>query len=121
MSWNPEFIDPKSTCDFLTKFFEGTSSDSFALINREFATLDRSKFASMEAFQTRVSYLCNRLKTPSSLWAALTDTAYIWMALKGIQTSYPELYSRIVVDVENKTLTWNGLMEPSNACGPATG
>jgi len=111
MGWTPRVVDPKSTYDFLAKYFEGTSSDSFALLNREFANIDRSKFASMEAFQSRVGHLRTRLNTPSSPWAALTDTAYVWMALKGIENYYPDLYNRMVVSVENKTLTWNGLME----------
>lgn len=111
MGWDPEVINPKSTFDFLVKYFEGTSSDSFAMLNKEFSNIDRVKFASMDAFQSRVSYLRHRLKATGSPWAQLGDSAYQWMVLKGIQDANTDLYNRAVIGMENNTLTWNSLME----------
>lgn len=111
MGWDPEVINPKSTFDFLVKYFEGTSSDSFAMLNKEFVNIDRAKFASMDAFQSRISYLRHRLKATGSPWSLMGDPAYLWMVLKGIQNANSELYTRAVIGMENNTLTWNGLME----------
>lgn len=111
MGWDAKVANPKSTFDFLTKYFEGASSDTYAVLNEEFSTINRSKFASMDAFQSRVGYLRNRLKSPGSPWVATGDAAYIWMALRGIRSAYADLYARAVANIEKNELTWNGLME----------
>ncbi|AEO64574.1 6a66a0f4-3534-4d6c-bdf8-85d17a1b8a3f [Thermothielavioides terrestris] len=111
MGWNAEITDPKATFDFLTKYFEGASSDRFAILNEELVTIDRANFASMEAFQLRLCYLRDRLKSPGSPWADLKDGAYIWMALRAIRKSHTDLYARCVYKVEKGEMTWSNLME----------
>lgn len=111
MGWDATVANPKSTYDFLTKYFEGASADTYALLNEEFSTITRTKYASMEAFQSRVGYLRNRLKSPGSPWSGTRDAAFLWMALRGIRTAYADLYARAVANIEKNELTWNGLME----------
>lgn len=40
----------------------------------------------------------------------VSDTAYLWLALKGIETEYPEVYSLRVTELNNGVLSWEGLM-----------
>ncbi|KAK4242950.1 hypothetical protein C7999DRAFT_36734, partial [Corynascus novoguineensis] len=110
MGWKARDIDPKKTFDKLTQYFEGGLDDIPVNLMMEFATTRRDKFASMEAFQSRINYLKDRLQTDKSPYN-LPDIGYIWFALKGIAHEYPDLYNRCVADIKNGTLTWGNLME----------
>ncbi|KAL2195763.1 hypothetical protein P885DRAFT_39882 [Corynascus similis CBS 632.67] len=110
LGWKARDIDPKKTFDKLTQCLEGGVDDTPVNLMIEFANTRRDKFASMEAFQSRVNYLKDQLQT-DELPYKLPDTGYIWLALKGIAHEYPDLYNRCVGAIQNRTLTWGKLME----------
>ena len=107
MGWNPREGDPKKTYDMVAKYFEQSSSDSNVKMAQELANIRRSKFGKMEAFQVRVNYLRDRLNDTAF---KMSDDAYIWFCLKGIEKEYSSLYDRMVNSMESGNLTWGDLM-----------
>ncbi|KAK4243606.1 hypothetical protein C7999DRAFT_36047 [Corynascus novoguineensis] len=102
-------LNPKSTFDKLTQYFEEDTLDSQGSMMHELATIRRATFASMDAFQERVSYLRDRLQ-PEGTPFRLPDEGYMLMTLRGISHEYPDLHHRCMASLENKTLTWTALM-----------
>ncbi|KAH6622738.1 hypothetical protein F5144DRAFT_337322 [Chaetomium tenue] len=91
----------------LVQFFEqGTSGGGIELL-QEFATIRRSNYPQMAAFLLRVQHLHRRLEISE---CGVSDTAYLWLALKGIATEYPDVYSLCVAELNNRVLGWEGLM-----------
>lgn len=110
MGWKATDNDPKITFDKLTQYFEGGTVDNMATMHQELACIRRNSFASMEAFQSRVNYLKARLQTDQSAFK-MPDAGYTWLALKGIEQEYPDLYNRCVALIHTNTLDWSSLME----------
>lgn len=109
MGWKSGDSDPKKTFDTLTTCYEGMAADGYAVLHHEMTTMRRETFASMEAFQTRLNYLKNRLDTANSPFQ-LKEEGFLWLALKGIASVYSDLYNRSVMAMKTKTLTWTDLM-----------
>jgi hypothetical protein len=82
-------------------------TDSAVKIIQEFATIRCAKFDRMSSDQVRINYL--RQQTETSIFK-MSDEAYLWFAIQGIATEYPDLYNRSVTAIANKTLTWASLM-----------
>ncbi|KAL2126928.1 hypothetical protein VTI74DRAFT_11598 [Chaetomium olivicolor] len=109
MGWKAVDLDPKKTFDKITQYFEGGSVDGLVTMLQEFALIRRESFASMEAYQSRINYLKNRLQTDGSAFK-MPDDGYTWMALKGVTQEYPDLYNRCVIAINNNHLSWSDLM-----------
>jgi hypothetical protein len=107
MGWNSEAGDPKATFDKITQYFEKGSADSNVKMLQEMATIRRGNFDKMDGFQLRINYLKERI---SKTDFHMNDKAYTWLVLKGIATEYPEVYSRLVVNIQNNNLDWGDLM-----------
>ena len=105
LGWSAKDGDPKKTFDKLVQYFERSTVDAFANMHHELVTARRESFDSLSAFQTRINYLKERLETSDF---KMTDKAYTWLALKGVASTYPDLYARCVTRID--TLTWNDLM-----------
>jgi hypothetical protein len=108
LGWNSRDINPKKTYDKLVQHYEQGTSDEGIKLLQEFATIRRSDYAGMAAFLLRVRHLRQQLQASGEY--GVSDTAYLWLALKGISNEYPELYSRCVTALGNRTLHWDGLM-----------
>ncbi|KAJ4287484.1 hypothetical protein N0V88_007583 [Collariella sp. IMI 366227] len=74
---------------------------------QELATIRRGTFDKMGNFQLRINYLRERI---SKTEFKMTDKAYTWLALKGIMAEYPDLYTRMVTNIQNDKLSWGDLM-----------
>ena len=109
MGWKATDLDPKKTFDYLVQYFEGGSVDGSVLLLQEFATIHREAFSSMEAYQSRVNYLRERLQVDGSAFK-MPDDGYTWLALRGVLREYPDLYNRCVLSIQSKGLTWAALM-----------
>jgi hypothetical protein len=61
--WNPvEHSDPKAIYDLVLRIIPSTSEEALSSLYLEFTSLNRSKYDSLSAFQTRVTYLKSRLE-----------------------------------------------------------
>ena len=107
MGWKARDVDPKRTYDFVTRFFEKGAMDANVLMAQELANIHRSSFDKMEAFQSRVNYLRDRLNATRF---KMHDEAFMWFVLKGIVKEYPDMYNRMSLSLHNDTLTWDDLM-----------
>lgn len=109
LGWKATNINPKSTFDMLTQYFDDSSPDGQVTMFQELVNIRRGTFASMEAFQRRVNYLKRRLQSEESPFK-MPDGGYMLLILKAIAHEYPDLYYRCMNAYENKTLTWSNLM-----------
>ncbi|KAK3902929.1 hypothetical protein C8A05DRAFT_15089, partial [Staphylotrichum tortipilum] len=107
MGWDSEVTDPKKTFDKITQYFEKGSADSNVKMMQELAAIRRGNFDKMDSFQLRVNYLRERINKSEF---KMEEKAYTWLALKGIMTEYPQLYSRMVTNIQNDNLSWGDLM-----------
>ena len=107
MGWNAEENNPKKTFDLIRQFFESGSVDGDFRLHQELATIRREKFDSVEAYTAHVGYLRDRI---DNTHFKLTEFGYIWSLVKGIQKEYPDLYNRSAINLQNKTITWKGVM-----------
>lgn len=108
LGWDSRDVNPKKTYDKLVQHFEQGTSDEGIKMLQELATIRRSNYAGMAAFLLRVRYLHQQLQASGEY--GVSDTAYLWLALKGIAAEYPGVYSRCVTALSNRTLRWEGLM-----------
>ena len=105
--WDPTAMNPKDTFEKLCQYCEKGATDSSVKILQEFATIRAAKFDKMSSFQVRINYLRQQIDTTVF---KMCDDAYLWLAIKGIQFEYPDLYNRSVTTITNKTLTWASVM-----------
>ncbi|KAK4096005.1 hypothetical protein N658DRAFT_502080 [Parathielavia hyrcaniae] len=107
MGWRSSANNPKDTFDKLSQYFEKGASDNLANLLIELANIRRSSFDKMESFTLRLNYLRERLESTEF---QQRNTAYVWLALKGIQREYSDLYNRMVAGMDAGTVTWESLM-----------
>ncbi|KAK4251291.1 hypothetical protein C7999DRAFT_28021 [Corynascus novoguineensis] len=109
LGWKATNINPKSTFDMLTHYFEDNTLDGQFTLLQELTTIRRGTFASMDAFRRRVNYLKIRLQSEESVFK-MPDGGFMLLTLRGIAHEYPDLYYQCINAYENKTLTWSTLM-----------
>jgi hypothetical protein len=107
MGWDAQAMDPRETYLKLVQYFEKGSADSEVKMLQEFASIRRESFDKMENFQMRVNFLKERLD--KSVFK-MEEPAYTWLAMKGIMTAYPDLYSRCVTNIQTGIIDWGDLM-----------
>jgi hypothetical protein len=108
MGWDGSDSDPKKTYDKLCQYFQNTVSDGPYDDLQEYVAIRCGKFDKMDSYQARLNYLRQQIDACKDI--TLTDTGHLWMAVRGIEQEYPELYHRMAAGIENKTLTWADLM-----------
>ena len=107
--WNPvEDDDPKALYDLILKVIPSTSEEALSSLYAEFTTIDRAKYESLTAFQTRVTYLKSRLESLNCLPPEKGNVITIINALK---STYPEWCNFLTYDFEKQQLSWKKLME----------
>ena len=99
---------PKELYDQILQIVPATSDDALVSLYEEFVALDRTAYDSLSAFQTRVTYLKNRLEVLGYL---PPEKGNIIVVMKAIKSTYPEWHGFLMYDFEKDTLTWKSLMK----------
>jgi hypothetical protein len=107
MGWDSTANNPYDTFKKLAQYFEKGAADTHVKLLQEFAAIRRSSYDKMAAFQLRINFLRERL---NSTEFRMTDKAYLWLVIKGIEEEYPDLYGRMVSGLDAGTVSWNSLM-----------
>lgn len=101
-------ITPKDLFDLVLKVISNTHETAFSSLVLEFCTLERAKYQSLEAFQTRVTFLKGRLE---ELKGSPPEKANMVLVIDALKMTYPEWYSSLIYEFDKGRLTWNKLME----------
>ena len=107
--WNPvEDADPKAIYELVLSVIPSTSEEALSSLYVEFCTLDRAKYDSLTAFQTRVTYLKSRLEALDCL---PPEKGNLIVVINALKSTYPDWHNFLIYDFENKDLTWKKLMQ----------
>jgi hypothetical protein len=107
--WNPiDDSDPKALYKLILQVIPSTSEEALSSLYAEFVTIDRAKYNSLAAFQTRITYLKNRLEALNCL---PPERGNVIVVIKGLKTTYPDWHNFLMYDFEKEILTWKTLME----------
>ncbi|KAK4119442.1 hypothetical protein N657DRAFT_684396 [Parathielavia appendiculata] len=107
MGWDADANDPKDTFLELTQYFQKGAADTNYNMMKEFMNIRRSSYDKMESFTHRLNHLRGRINVTEF---KLDEKAYCWMAIKGFQQEYPDLYNRMVSGIESKTIAWSDII-----------
>lgn len=105
LGWSAKDTDPKKTFDFVIQYFKKGAMNTFFKLHQELAKTHCKDFDSLASFQTRISYLRERLEATDF---KIGDRVYIWLALNGIASEYTDIHARCVARID--TMTWADLM-----------
>lgn len=104
LGWDRREIDPKGKYDLLVRVFElGKPNDAIRLLN-EFGTIRRASFEIALDYVRRINYIRDRLNGSGTF--KMSDEAYLWMAIKGLQLDRKYLYLHFRVRMDEDELTW---------------
>ena len=107
--WNPvEDADPKAIYELVLRVIPSTSEEALSSLYVEFCTLNRAKYDSLTAFQTRVTYLKSRLEALDCL---PPEKGNLIVVINALKSTYPDWHNFLIYDFENKDLTWKKLMQ----------
>ena len=107
--WNPvEDTDPKAIYELVLRVIPSTSEEALSSLYVEFCTLNRAKYDSLTAFQTRVTYLKGRLEALDCL---PPEKGNLIVVINALKSTYPDWHNFLMYDFENKDLTWKKLMQ----------
>ena len=107
--WNPlNDSDPKELYELVLRIVPSTSEEALSSLYLEFSSLNRNKYDSLSAFQTRVTCLKNRLEALNCL---PPEKGNLIIVINALKTTYPDWHNFLMYDFENKELTWKKLME----------
>jgi hypothetical protein len=107
--WNPvDDENPKDIYELILQVIPSTSEEALSSLYIEFATLNRTKYDSLSAFQTRTTHLKNRLEALNCL---PPERGNVIVVINALKSTYPDWHNFLMYDFENKGLTWKKLME----------
>jgi hypothetical protein len=94
--------------DHILRVILTTSEASIRDLIMEMVTINRNKYDSLIAYQSRLVYLRDKLK---NIGVQFDDRAHIILAIEGLRQTYPNWYFFWIYEFEKGTLTWESLME----------
>lgn len=107
--WNPhKDRDPGAIYSLVTRTIPSKHEEALFHLYVEFVSLNRAKYDSLAAFESRVIYLKNRLE---ALNCMPPEKGNLIVVINALKSTYPEWHKALMYDFARSNLDWEKLME----------